>query len=162
MDRLTWWADHRPSLRLRFHILPRDFVSWWQWCREINPLRSILQFRKYKGALLEELCSKKEKVCIAIRLVCCSEVIEAVYPRQIWEELQLDSLHSERNQLIPSFRILDSEQALIESLSIKWWSAKILQLLSILTSKVFQILLDEPFAGLDDRASAIIFVSGWG
>ena len=70
------------------------------------------------------------------------------------EELQLDGPDSERNQrILQALRYFDLEQALDKSpYQLSGGQQKILQLLTILTSKASVILLDEPFAGLDDRA----------
>lgn len=70
------------------------------------------------------------------------------------EELQLDSPDSERNQrILQALRYFDLEQALDKSpYQLSGGQQKILQLLAILTSKASVVLLDEPFAGLDDRA----------
>ena len=70
------------------------------------------------------------------------------------EELQLDSPDSERNQrILQALRYFNLEQALDKSpYQLSGGQQKILQLLTILTSKASVILLDEPFAGLDDRA----------
>ena len=77
------------------------------------------------------------------------------------EELQLDGPNFERNQrILQAYDIFNLEQALDKSpYQLSGGQQKMIQLLTMLTSRATVVLLDEPFAGLDDRACAI-FVGG--
>ena len=117
--------------------------------------RSILQFQKYKGRITWRGAVLKKKKSLYRDLTGVVQEAEKQFIRaSLREELQLDGPDSERNQRIfQALRYFDLEQALDKSpYQLSGGQQKILQLLTILTSKASVILLDEPFAGLDDRA----------
>ena len=117
--------------------------------------RSILQFQKYKGRITWKSSVLKKKKSLYRDLTGVVQEAEKQFIRvSLREELQLDGPDSERNQRIfQALRYFDLEQALDKSpYQLSGGQQKILQLLTILTSKASVILLDEPFAGLDDRA----------
>ena len=117
--------------------------------------RSILQFQKYKGHITWKGTVLKKKKSLYRDLTGVVQEAEKQFIRaSLREELQLDGDDSERNQRIfQALRYFDLEQALDKSpYQLSGGQQKILQLLTILTSKASVILLDEPFAGLDDRA----------
>ena len=121
--------------------------------------RSILQFQKYKGHITWKGTVLKKKKSLYRDLTGVVQEAEKQFIRaSLREELQLDGDDSERNQRIfQALRYFDLEQALDKSpYQLSGGKQKILQLLTILTSKASVILLDEPFAGLDDRACAYI------
>lgn len=117
--------------------------------------RSILQFQKYRGRITWKGSVLKKKKSLYRDLTGVVQEAEKQFIRvSLREELQLDSLNSESNQrILQALRYFDLEQALDKSpYQLSGGQQKILQLLTILTSKASVILLDEPFAGLDDRA----------
>ena len=117
--------------------------------------RSILKFQKYKGRITWKGTVLKKKKSLYRDLTGVVQEAEKQFIRvSLREELQLDGPDSERNQRIfQALRYFDLEQALDKSpYQLSGGQQKILQLLTILTSKASVILLDEPFAGLDDRA----------
>lgn len=117
--------------------------------------RSILQFQKYKGRITWKGTVLKKKKSLYRDLTGVVQEAEKQFIRvSLREELKLDGPDSERNQRIfQALRYFDLEQALDKSpYQLSGGQQKILQLLTILTSKASVILLDEPFAGLDDRA----------
>ena len=117
--------------------------------------RSILQFQKYKGRIFWKDSVLKKKKSLYRDLTGVVQEAEKQFIRaSLREELQLDGPDSERNQrILQTLRYFDLEQALDKSpYQLSGGQQKILQLLTILTSKASVILLDEPFAGLDDRA----------
>ncbi|EFM34974.1 ABC transporter, ATP-binding protein [Streptococcus sp. oral taxon 071 str. 73H25AP] len=117
--------------------------------------RSILQFQKYKGYITWKGKVLKKKKSLYRDLTGVVQEAEKQFIRvSLREELQLDSPDSERNQrILQALRYFNLEQALDKSpYQLSGGQQKILQLLTILTSKASVILLDEPFAGLDDRA----------
>ena len=117
--------------------------------------RSILQFQKYKGRITWRGAVLKKKKSLYRDLTGVVQEAEKQFIRvSLREELQLDSSDSERNQrILQALRYFNLEQALDKSpYQLSGGQQKILQLLTILTSKASVILLDEPFAGLDDRA----------
>ena len=117
--------------------------------------RSILQFQKYKGRITWKGSVLKKKKSLYRDLTGVVQEAEKQFIRvSLREELQLDSSDSERNQrILQALRYFNLEQALDKSpYQLSGGQQKILQLLTILTSKASVILLDEPFAGLDDRA----------
>lgn len=117
--------------------------------------RSILQFQKYKGCITWKGKVLKKKKSLYRDLTGVVQEAEKQFIRvSLREELQLDSPDSERNQrILQALRYFNLEQALDKSpYQLSGGQQKILQLLTILTSKASVILLDEPFAGLDDRA----------
>ena len=115
--------------------------------------RSILQFQKYKGRITWRGTVLKKSLYRDLTGVV-QEAEKQFIRVSLREELQLDGPDSERNQRIfQALRYFDLEQALDKSpYQLSGGQQKILQLLTILTSKASVILLDEPFAGLDDRA----------
>ena len=121
--------------------------------------RSILQFQKYKGRITWKGSVLKKKKSLYRDLTGVVQEAEKQFIRvSLRDELQLDGPDSERNQqILQALRYFDLEQALDKSpYQLSGGQQKILQLLTILTSKASVILLDEPFAGLDDRACAYI------
>ena len=117
--------------------------------------RSILQFQKYKGHITWKGSVLKKKKSLYRDLTGVVQEAEKQFIRaSLREELQLDGPDSERNQRIfQALRYFDLERVLDKSpYQLSGGQQKILQLLIILTSKASVILLDEPFAGLDDRA----------
>ena len=72
----------------------------------------------------------------------------------------MDLILKEISEFSKLYDILIWSRHSIRALSIKWWPAKILQLLTILTSKASVILLDEPLQVWMIEL-AIIFVSGF-
>ena len=117
--------------------------------------RSILQFQKYKGRITWRGTVLKKKKSLYHDLTGVVQEAEKQFIRaSLREELQSDGPDSERNQrILQSLRYFDLEQALDKSpYQLSGGQQKILQFLTILTSKAPVILLDEPFAGLDDRA----------
>ena len=117
--------------------------------------RSILQFQKYKGHITWKGSVLKKKKSLYRDLTGVVQEAEKQFIRaSLREELQLDGSDSERNQRIfQALRYFDLERVLDKSpYQLSGGQQKILQLLIILTSKASVILLDEPFAGLDDRA----------
>ena len=119
--------------------------------------RSILQFQKYRGRITWKGSVLKKKKSLYRDLTGVVQEAEKQFIRvNLREELQLDSPDSERNQrILQALRYFNLEQALDKSpYQLSGGQQKILQLLTILTSKASVILLDEPFAGLDNRACA--------
>ena len=117
--------------------------------------RSILQFQKYRGRITWKGSVLKKKKSLYRDLTGVVQEAEKQFIRvSLREELQLDSSDSERNQrILQALRYFNLEQALDKSpYQLSGGQQKILQLLTILISKASVILLDEPFAGLDDRA----------
>ena len=117
--------------------------------------RSILQFQKYKGRITWKGSVLKKKKSLYRDLTGVVQEAEKQFIRvSLREELQLDEPDSERNQrILQALRYFNLEQALDKSpYQLSGGQQKILQLLTILTSKASVILLDEPFAGLEDRA----------
>ncbi|VKC29204.1 cobalt or other cation ABC transporter ATP-binding protein [Streptococcus pneumoniae] len=115
--------------------------------------RSILQFQKYKGFITWK--GKVLKKSLYRDLTGVVQEAEKQFIRvSLREELQLDGPDTVRNQqILQALRYFNLEQALDKSpYQLSGGQQKILQLLTILTSKASMILLDEPFAGLDDRA----------
>ena len=117
--------------------------------------RSILQFQKYRGRITWKGSVLKKKKSLYRDLTGVVQEAEKQFIRvNLREELQLDSSDSVRNQrILQALQFLNLDQALDKSpYQLSGGQQKILQLLTILTSKASVILLDEPFAGLDDRA----------
>ena len=117
--------------------------------------RSILQFQKYKGRITWKGWVLKKKKSLYRDLTGVVQEAEKQFIRvSLREELQLDSSDSERNQrILQALQFFNLDKALDKSpYQLSGGQQKILQLLTILTSKASVILLDEPFAGLDDRA----------
>lgn len=117
--------------------------------------RSILQFQKYRGRITWKGSVLKKKKSLYRDLTGVVQEAEKQFIRvSLREELQLDSLNSESNQrILQALQFFNLDQALDKSpYQLSGGQQKILQLLTILTSQASVILLDEPFAGLDDRA----------
>ena len=159
MDRVTCELDHRPL----FSIADFTFYQGISCILGDNGVgkstlfRSILQFQKYKGRITWKGSVLKKKKSLYRDLTGVAQEAEKQFIRvSLREELQLDSSDSERNQrILQALRYFDLEQALDKSpYQLSGGQQKILQLLTILTSKASVILLDEPFAGLDNRACA--------
>ena len=157
MDRTTCELDKRPL----FSIVNFTFYQGISCILGDNGVgkstlfRSILQFQKYKGRITWKGTVLKKKKSLYRDLTGVVQEAEKQFIRvSLREELQLDGPDSERNQRIfQALRYFDLEQALDKSpYQLSGGQQKILQLLTILTSKASVILLDEPFAGLDDRA----------
>lgn len=157
MDRLTCELDHRPL----FSIAEFTFYQGISCILGDNGVgkstlfRSILQFQKYKGRITWKGSVLKKKKSLYRDLTGVVQEAEKQFIRvSLREELQLDSPDSERNQrILQALRYFNLDQALDKSpYQLSGGQQKILQLLTILTSKASVILLDEPFAGLDDRA----------
>lgn len=159
MDRVTCELDHRPL----FSISDFTFYQGISCILGDNGVgkstlfRSILQFQKYKGLISWKgtVLKKKKKKSLYSDLTGVVQEAEKQFIRvSLREELQLDGPDSERNQrILQALRYFNLEQALDKSpYQLSGGQQKILQLLTILTSKASVILLDEPFAGLDDRA----------
>lgn len=155
MDRVTCELDHRPL----FSIADFTFYQGISCILGDNGVgkstlfRSILQFQKYKGLITWK--GKILKKSLYRDLTGVVQEAEKQFIRvSLREELQLDSPDSERNQrILQALRYFNLEQALDKSpYQLSGGQQKILQLLTILISKASVILLDEPFAGLDDRA----------
>lgn len=157
MDRTTCELDYRPL----FSISDFTFYQGISCILGDNGVgkstlfRSILQFQKYKGRITWKGSVLKKKKSLYRDLTGVVQEAEKQFIRvSLREELQLDSPDSERNQrILQALRYFNLEQALDKSpYQLSGGQQKILQLLTILTSKASVILLDEPFAGLDDRA----------
>ena len=121
--------------------------------------RSILQFQKYKGRITWKGTVLKKKKSLYRDLTGVVQEAEKQFIRaSLREELQLDGADSERNQRIfQALRYFDLEQELDKSpYQLSGGEQKMIQLLTMLTSRATVVLLDEPFAGLDDRACAYI------
>ena len=157
MDRVTCELGNRPLFSIAdftFHqgiscILGDNGVG------KSTLFRSILQFQKYKGLITWKGKVLKKKKSLYRDLTGVVQEAEKQFIRvSLREELQLDSLNSESNQrILQALQFFNLDQALDKSpYQLSGGQQKILQLLTILTSKASVILLDEPFAGLDDRA----------
>jgi len=141
MDRITCELDKRPL----FSIVNFTFYQGISCILGDNGVgkstlfRSVLKKKKSLYRDLTGVVQEAEKQFIRVSLR---------------EELQLDRADSERNQrILQALRYFDLEKELDKSpYQLSGGQQKILQLLTILTSKASVILLDEPFAGLDDRA----------
>ena len=121
--------------------------------------RSILQFQKYKGHITWKGTVLKKKKSLYRDLTGVVQEAEKQFIRaSLREELQLDEPDSERNQRIfQALRYFDLERVLDKSpYQLSGGEQKMIQLLTMLTSRATVVLLDEPFAGLDDRACAYI------
>ena len=157
MERVTCELDKRPL----FSIADFTFYQGISCILGDNGVgkstlfRSILQFQKYKGRITWKGTVLKKKKSLYRNLTGVVQEAEKQFIRvSLREELQLDSPDSERNQrILQALRYFNLEQALDKSpYQLSGGQQKILQLLTILISKASVILLDEPFAGLDDRA----------
>ena len=157
IDSVTCELDHRPL----FSIADFTFYQGISCILGDNGVgkstlfRSILQFQKYKGLITWKRTVLKKKKSLYRDLTGVVQEAEKQFIRvSLREELQLDSSDSERNQrILQALQFFNLDQALDKSpYQLSGGQQKILQLLTILTSKASVILLDEPFAGLDDRA----------
>ena len=161
MDRTTCELDNRPL----FSIADFTFYQGISCILGDNGVgkstlfRSILQFQKYKGRITWRGTVLKKKKSLYRDLTGVVQEAEKQFIRvSLREELQLDGSDSERNQrILQALRYFDLEKELDKSpYQLSGGQQKILQLLIILTSKASVILLDEPFAGLDESACAYI------
>ena len=121
--------------------------------------RSILQFQKYKGRITWKGTVLKKKKSLYRDLTGVVQEAEKQFIRvSLQEELKLDGPDSERNQrILQALRYFDLEKELDKSpYQLSGGQQKMIQLLTMLTSRATVVLLDEPFAGLDDRACAYI------
>ena len=161
MDRMTCELDNRPLFSIAdftFHqgiscILGDNGVG------KSTLFRSILQFQKYKGRITWKESVLKKKKSLYRDLTGVVQEAEKQFIRvSLREELQLDGPDSERNQrILQALRYFDLEKELDKSpYQLSGGQQKMIQLLTMLTSRATVVLLDEPFAGLDDRACAYI------
>ena len=121
--------------------------------------RSILQFQKYKGHITWKGTVLKKKKSLYRDLTGVVQEAEKQFIRvSLREELQLDGPDSERNQrILQALRYFDLEKELDKSpYQLSGGQQKMIQLLTMLTSRATVVLLDEPFAGLDESACAYI------
>lgn len=157
MDRVTCELDKRPLFSIA------DFTFYQGICCILGDngvgkstlFRSILQFQKYKGRITWKGTVLKKKKSLYRDLTGVVQEAEKQFIRvSLREELQLDGPDSERNQRIfQALRYFDLEQELDKSpYQLSGGEQKMIQLLTMLTSRATVVLLDEPFAGLDDRA----------
>lgn len=157
MDRVTCELDHRPLFSLADFTFYQGIscILGDNGVGKSTLFHSILQFQKYKGRITWKGSVLKKKKSLYRDLTGVVQEAEKQFIRvSLREELQLDSPDSERNQrILQALRYFNLDQALDKSpYQLSGGQQKILQLLTILTSKASVILLDEPFAGLDDRA----------
>ena len=157
MNRVTCELDHRPLFSIADFTIYQGIscILGDNGVGKSTLFRSILQFQKYKGCITWKRSILKKKKSLYRDLTGVVQEAEKQFIRvSLREELQLDSPDSERNQrILQALRYFSLEQALDKSpYQLSGGQQKILQLLTILTSKASVILLDEPFAGLDDRA----------
>ena len=157
MDRTTCELDNRPLFSIADFTVYQGIscILGDNGVGKSTLFRSILQFQKYKGRITWKGSVLKKKKSLYRDLTGVVQEAEKQFIRaSLREELQLDGADSERNQrILQALRYFDLEQALDKSpYQLSGGQQKILQLLTILTSKASVILLDEPFAGLDDRA----------
>ena len=161
MDRTTCELDNR----LLFSIADFTFYQGISCILGDNGVgkstlfRSILQFQKYKGRITWRGTVLKKKKSLYRDLTGVVQEAEKQFIRvSLREELQLDGPDSERNQrILQALRYFDLEKELDKSpYQLSGGQQKMIQLLTMLTSRATVVLLDEPFAGLDDRACAYI------
>ena len=161
MDRTTCELDNRPL----FSIADFTFYQGISCILGDNGVgkstlfRSILQFQKYKGSITWRGTVLKKKKSLYRDLTGVVQEAEKQFIRvSLREELQLDGPDSERNQrILQALRYFDLEKELDKSpYQLSGGQQKMIQLLTMLTSRTTVVLLDEPFAGLDDRACAYI------
>ena len=157
MDRVTCELDKRPL----FSIADFTFYQGISCILGDNGVgkstlfRSILQFQKYKGCITWKGSVLKKKKSLYRDLTGVVQEAEKQFIRvSLQEELQLDGPNFERNQrILQALRYFNLEQALDKSpYQLSGGQQKMIQLLTMLTSRATVVLLDEPFAGLDDRA----------
>lgn len=117
--------------------------------------RSILQFQKYKGKIRwkNRLLKKKKSLYDEITYVV-QEADKQFIRASLKKELQLDDLDNENDKRVKEvLQLFDLENSLDKSpYQLSGGQQKMVQLLTIMTSQATVVLLDEPFAGLDDRA----------
>ena len=161
MDRTTCELDNRPL----FSIADFTFYQGISCILGDNGVgkstlfRSILQFQKYKGRITWRGAVLKKKKSLYRDLTGVVQEAEKQFIRvSLREELQLDGPDSERNQrILQALRYFDLEKELDKSpYQLSGGQQKMIQLLTMLTSRATVVLLDEPFAGLDESACAYI------
>ena len=157
MDRVTCKLGHRPLFSIADFTIYQGIscILGDNGVGKSTLFRSILQFQKYRGRITWKGSVLKKKKSLYRDLTGVVQEAEKQFIRvNLREELQLDSSDSVRNQrILQALQFLNLDQALDKSpYQLSGGQQKILQLLTILTSKASVILLDEPFAGLDDRA----------
>ena len=157
MECVTCELDHRPLFSLADFTFYQGIscILGDNGVGKSTLFRSILQFQKYRGRITWKGSVLKKKKSLYRDLTGVVQEAEKQFIRvSLREELKLDSSDSERNQrILQALQFFNLEQALDKSpYQLSGGQQKILQLLTILTSKASVILLDEPFAGLDDRA----------
>ena len=161
MDRTTCELDKRPL----FSIADFTFYQGISCILGDNGVgkstlfRSILQFQKYKGRITWRGTVLKKKKSLYRDLTGVVQEAEKQFIRvSLREELQLDGPDSERNQrILQALRYFDLEKELDKSpYQLSGGQQKMIQLLTMLTSRATVVLLDEPFAGLDESACAYI------
>lgn len=157
MDRVTCELDHRPLFSIADFTIYQGIscILGDNGVGKSTLFRSILQFQKYKGCISWKGWVLKKKKSLYRDLTGVVQEAEKQFIRvSLREELKLDSSDTERNQrILQALQFFNLEQVLDKSpYQLSGGQQKILQLLTILTSKASVILLDEPFAGLDDRA----------
>ena len=157
MDRMTCELDYRPL----FSISDFTFYQGISCILGDNGVgkstlfRSILQFQKYKGRIFWKGSVLKKKKSLYRDLTGVVQEAEKQFIRtSLKEELQLEHLDSENNKRVKeALRLFDLENSLDKSpYQLSGGQQKMIQLLTMLTSRATVVLLDEPFAGLDDRA----------
>ena len=161
MDRTTCELDNRPL----FSIADFTFYQGISCILGDNGVgkstlfRSILQFQKYKGSITWRGTVLKKKKSLYRDLTGVVQEAEKQFIRvSLREELQLDGPDSERNQrILQALRYFDLDKELDKSpYQLSGGQQKMIQLLTMLTSRATVVLLDEPFAGLDESACAYI------
>ena len=161
MDRTTCELDNRPL----FSIADFTFYQGISCILGDNGVgkstlfRSILQFQKHKGRITWRGTVLKKKKSLYCDLTGVVQEAEKQFIRvSLREELQLDGSDSERNQrILQALRYFDLEKELDKSpYQLSGGQQKMIQLLTMLTSRATVVLLDEPFAGLDESACAYI------
>ena len=157
MDRVTCELGNRPLFSLADFTFYQGIscILGDNGVGKSTLFRSILQFQKYRGRISWKGSVLKKKKSLYRDLTGVVQEAEKQFIRvSLREELQLDSSDSERNQrILQALQFFNLDHALDKSpYQLSGGQQKILQLLTILTSKASVILLDEPFAGLDDRA----------
>lgn len=157
MDRVTCELGNRPLFSLADFAFYQGIscILGDNGVGKSTLFRSILQFQKYRGRITWKGSVLKKKKSLYRDLTGVVQEAEKQFIRvSLREELKLDSSDTERNQrILQALQFFNLEQVLDKSpYQLSGGQQKILQLLTILTSKASVILLDEPFAGLDDRA----------
>ncbi len=157
MDRMTCELDYRPL----FSISDFTFYQGISCILGDNGVgkstlfRSILQFQKYQGKISWKNRLLKKRKSLYSEITGVVQEAEKQFIRtSLKEELQLEHLDSENNKRVKeALRLFDLEVSLEKSpYQLSGGQQKMIQLLTMLTSRATVVLLDEPFAGLDDRA----------